>query len=156
MPVPVPVPVPPVPPPYWAEAVVPTARQNKTTPEIFPSDRENIVFFLSEIEAGQRIFPGSYSRNCAWLALAGCRVRAKKLSTEGNNIVSLWLKVQSNAFAAKMQVLASRRSTPSRTGKIAISSIGIVRERALSARPGKMKSLKCMLSQDVRPARASL
>src|ERR1700736_2026430 len=102
MPVPVaPMPVPPVPPPYWAEAVLPTARQNKTTPEILPSDRENIVFFLSEIEAGQRIFPGSFSRNCACLAFEGCRVRAKRLSTDGHNIVSLWVKVQKQCFRCK-------------------------------------------------------
>jgi hypothetical protein len=35
---------------------VPTAKQNKATPEILPSDPENIVFFLSEINEARKFF----------------------------------------------------------------------------------------------------
>jgi hypothetical protein len=47
------------------------------------------------------MFPGSFSRNCAWLALEGCRIRAKRLSTNSHNIVSLQLKVQKQRFRCK-------------------------------------------------------
>jgi hypothetical protein len=47
------------------------------------------------------MFPGSFSRNCAWLALEGCRIRAKRLSTNSHNIVSQPLKVQKQCFRCK-------------------------------------------------------
>lgn len=73
--------------------MVPTARQNKTTPEILHSDRENIVFtfFLSEIDGGQKLFllMALFSGNCAWRDDQGCRGLAKSLSTGGHKIVPL-------------------------------------------------------------------
>ena len=73
--------------------MLPTARQNKTTPEILPSDRENIDFnfFLSEIDGGQKIFllVPLFSEDCAWREDKSCRGLAKRLSTWGHKIVPL-------------------------------------------------------------------
>jgi len=50
------------------------------------------------------------------LVLEGCRVRAKKLSTDRHNIVSLLLNVQKAMLSLqKMQALTSQRPRPSRT-----------------------------------------